>query len=521
MNENLAAFPIVDIFAGPGGLGEGFATLENPSGGRAFKSVISIERDEFAHQTLHLRHFLRAFSENNFPPEYYEYLSGKITKQNLYGMYPLQRKHADRSALKISLGDEDPILVRDMILDRLSDATLWALVGGPPCQAYSLVGRPRMKNDPSFSEDILHFLYKEYLSIIAQHSPPIFVMENVKGLLSSKVGNNLVIDLIMKDLKKPGEALSLGDLNLEYKLYGLAGNGLPGIIEDPKEFLVKAENYGVPQSRHRIFIVGVRSDINLLPDRLEPKKTLSLHEVIGDLPRLRSGVSKGHDNYESWLKVIEELRSMHFDFEVEGLGASKLFKSKLDENLKSLGKRDPGRCSTNYPQRTKLNNDIFNLFYDPHLNVLTGHETRGHMPSDIQRYFFASTFAQTFHRTPKLKDFPPFLMPAHKNVQAGATGKMFSDRFRVQLGENPSTTITSHISKDGHYFIHYDSKQSRSLTVREAARAQTFPDNYSFEGPRTSQYHQVGNAVPVYLAKQIAAVVSNFLRKAKLNLDQV
>ncbi len=131
------------------------------------------------------------------------------------------------------------------------------------------------------------------------------------------------------------------------------------------------------------------------------------------------------------------------------------------------------------------------------------------MPSDLKRYVFASIFARTHKRSPKGHlDFGlPGLAPEHKNWESGK----FSDRFRVQLENYPSTTVTSHISKDGHYFIHYDPFQCRSLTVREAARLQTFPDNYFFEGNRTQQFHQVGNAVPPLLASKIAAVVANVI----------
>ena len=136
------------------------------------------------------------------------------------------------------------------------------------------------------------------------------------------------------------------------------------------------------------------------------------------------------------------------------------------------------------------------------------------MRSDLMRYFFWSQYAEFYGKSPTLSEVPHFLRPNHGNVTGDATDLPFSDRFRVQIDSRPSRTIVSHIAKDGHYYIHYEPKQCRSLSVREAARLQTFPDNYFFEGAATDQYRQVGNAVPPYLAKQIAEVVHAILTGA-------
>jgi DNA (cytosine-5)-methyltransferase 1 len=145
---------------------------------------------------------------------------------------------------------------------------------------------------------------------------------------------------------------------------------------------------------------------------------------------------------------------------------------------------------------------------DAKLKGVCNHATRSHIRADLHRYFFVSAFGLVHGRSPLLNDFPRALLPDHENVAAALKETKFNDRFRVQVASRPATTITSHISKDGHYFIHPDPAQCRSLTVREAARLQTFPDNYFFEGERTAQYHQVGNAVPPLLAHQIAKIVA-------------
>lgn len=151
------SYPIIDLFAGPGGLGEGFSKLYKSDNARVFKSAVSIERDEFAHQTLLLRHFYKSFSRNEVPDDYYAYLEGKIKKIELLQRNKSNWEQAKKTALKISLGEETHNEVQKIISASLASSKKWALVGGPPCQAYSLVGRSRMMGKPGFEEDERHF----------------------------------------------------------------------------------------------------------------------------------------------------------------------------------------------------------------------------------------------------------------------------------------------------------------------------------------------------------------------------
>ena len=501
-------YPIVDLFAGPGGLGEGFCSMRCPSDSvrYAFRTAISIEREKYAHATLKLRHFYREFSPEEIPDEYYDYLAGNISREEMFEARPEEASAADKSAWKCTLGEESHYEVRERVASCISGHDKWALVGGPPCQVYSLVGRSRKK--PDLESDPRHLLYKEYLRIIADHKPPVFVMENVKGLLSAKIQGRNVIGLIMRDLRAPEKTISRKHSGVEYRFYSLSDRGVKGLDADPRSFVVKAENYGIPQARHRIFIVGVRDDIDINPEILNgSSSSLTVRDVIGNLPPIRSGLSHSEDSYEAWKDVIVRTKQHHWYSEGKNNGFAVIAK-KAKNMFREIENSNPmEKSSTQYLTKT-LKND---LFHDGRLKTLPSHESRSHMESDIQRYFFAALYSSVNRVSPKLADFPSNLLPKHRNVDMGREGKMFSDRFRVQLPDVQATTITSHISKDGHYFIHYDPAQCRSLTVREAARLQTFPDNYRFEGPRTAQYQQVGNAVPPMLAEKIAAIIYEFL----------
>lgn len=538
---------VVDIFAGPGGLGEGFSQA-------GFEVILSAEMDPVACETLKLRKFFYQFKNQKVPGSYYKFLRGEIELEAMKSQHQLEWDNAENAVANVELGTSQG----NTILNKKLDSSLlkdenFILIGGPPCQAYSLAGRSRMlglgnrlnnqdelsseelqaKLTNEFYSDRRHTLYKEYLKIICRYQPSVFVMENVRGMGSARSGPaakpGSVFSNIIHGLKNPYKAVKIktrsNDMPKGYRLYSIVetdkGLFAEEEINKPEDCLVRSEKYGVPQSRHRIIIIGVRSDLEFVPEKLTPSTEIqTVRNAIGNMPEIRSGLSKETDTEPAWRDaLIEQITDnlvgfTDFDDELK-MNASNVKKrnSKLTRGAKFC-KNESGtfNCS---------GRELKAAINDPRLEGVIQHESRSHIRSDLLRYFFVSLCGEITGKSPNLDGWSgrlEVLRPKHSNIvlkQSVLSTKAHKDRFKVQLWDMPSSTVVSHISKDGHYFIHPDPTQCRSLTVREAARLQTFPDNYYFSGTRTQQYHQVGNAVPVLLARKIADNISLMINGQK------
>lgn len=519
--------PVIDLFAGPGGLSEGFASFQATDGCQPFSIVLSIEKDRHAHQTLELRSFFRQFAAGAVPEDYYDYLRKTDEpeperRKNLFSTYPKQSMRATGTALLAELGVNDPQTIRDRIKNTLEGNREFVLLGGPPCQAYSIMGRSRNSGNPNYhaTEDKRQRLYVEYLQVLADHHPAIFIMENVKGLLSANMENKRIFERILEDLHSPCEAIvrekrSIADgrYRTRYNLFSLVPPEKSD-TEDLRRFTIRMERHGIPQARHRLIIIGVRRDLNTgSPSPLPESKHVSVREVISDLPEVRSCLSREEDTLDNWRKRIQQIQA--YSFVDSQTITDRTFRTVLEGALEFLSVRQLSRGGEFVKCRPQPQYRA-DWYVDPHLQGVCNHTTRQHIPSDLHRYLFAACYAKIEHRSPHLRDLPAELFPNHRNARKSAQDGTFDDRFHVQLGDRPATTVTSHLAKDGHYFIHPDPSQCRSMTVREVARLQTFPDNYYFCGPRTAQYMQVGNAVPPLLANQIAASMFKLLKECGL-----
>jgi DNA (cytosine-5)-methyltransferase 1 len=524
VKPSIHQFPVIDLFAGPGGLSEGFASYADDQERKRFRIALSIEMERAAHGTLELRSFFRHLPDSEARADYYLYLKGNLSREELFAKYAEAATAARTDTWRFQLGRQ-PNKVEERIRSTLGERPRpWLLIGGPPCAAYSLAGRVHYRDGRRRWRK--QSLYRHYLRVIATFAPSVFIMENVKGLLSSKLRSKSIFDQIIRDLTNPGEAIESDDavhlsngLNgrpfrrengkarYSYRIFSFVRRSL---VPSNDDFIIRAEDYGVPQRRHRVILLGVRSDLGELPGILAPnRESVSAADVLDSLPSLRSRLSDGSDSLENWLDALGE-GAVKGVFDNADLGTLRKIRAALKnaENHRQTGARFlPG----SFVPR-KLSKELVAR----ELRGVCNHESRSHMKEDLWRYLFASAYAEEHWSSPVLKNFPSDLLPDHRSVAEALkrSSGHFSDRFRVQLSSKPATTVTAHISKDGHYFIHYDPAQCRSLTVREAARLQTFPDDYFFEGSRTEQYTQVGNAVPPLLARQLAGIVCPLLDSA-------
>jgi DNA (cytosine-5)-methyltransferase 1 len=392
--------PIIDIFAGPGGLGEGFSRFTDRNGKKVFDIVLSVEKDKDAHKTLELRSFFRKFPQGNAPDEYYEYIQKKSLtnspreqqrlRSELFEKYPVQAEKARQEAWRAELGEDKnvdrQIDVRISEIIGNNDVKCWGMIGGPPCQAYSIIGRSRNKGIRGYSaeEDDRSYLYQQYLRLIAEHEPDFFIMENVKGMLSALLNGKSLFEKILDDLKFPKKALhgAVGNSSLSYQIYPLSQKASHSTA--PSDFIVETENHGIPQSRHRVILLGVKKEFSTeLPRPLSVNsQKIHVRDVIDNLPELRSGLSrekKVNNTLDLWAKKVGEI----VEFKWFKNGSDKAIIRSIKKNLVQISKKkltQGGEYFQN-PEMTFSDKEMADWYLDKRLKGVCNHTSIYMLPA--------------------------------------------------------------------------------------------------------------------------------------------
>lgn len=410
-------YNFIDLFAGAGGLSEGFISA-------GFNAVAHVEMNKDACDTLRTRAAYHWLKENNKLKDYYNYLNTENRdKVQFWKMVP---EKVINSVINSEISDHSINGIFSKIDNLLNQNKVDVIIGGPPCQAYSIVGRARDPNN--MEEDPRNHLYLHYVKFLKKYSPKMFVFENVPGILSAKNGEYL--NKIFSSVRRAGYELNIPD----------------------KKYL-NSKDFGVLQDRKRVIIIGWKKELNFSYPKFEIQQNnfTILQDLFRDLEPLQNG---------------------------EGTLGPSQYKEPTTGCLKNL------KIRTDEP-------------------FVTQHLTRPNNQNDLEIYKIA---VNEWNKGKRLKysDLPKHLIK-HNNLES------FSNRFQVVNGNGISHTVVAHIAMDGHYYIHPDIAQNRSISVREAARIQTFPDNFFFEGSRTAAFKQIGNAVPPFMAQKIAEKIREMI----------
>lgn len=399
-------YTFIDLFAGCGGLSEGFYKC-------GYKALLHLEIDSVACETLK-------------------------TRMRYYGY---DNKEIDDAVLCADITDENIIAE----IDNRVKETVDIIIGGPPCQAFSSVGRAQSPD--SMNNDPRNYLFENYLKILNHVKPKMFIFENVKGILTAKPKGVKIFERIIREMSETYN-----------------------VVDDAGVILLNAADYGVPQIRERVILIGVRKDIDYI----------NVNQIYSDIRKTNSNDDENLPNYFTVKDAIADLPKL-----LPGESANKVIAESKNAKNAYL---------------EKISNDS---------SLVYNHEARKHNAQDIERYRILSS-----HKNWQLKDL--------QNVRPDLVHhdpKHFGNRYTVQEWDKPGKTVVAHLYKDGNLFIHPDPEQARTFTVREAARIQSFPDDFVFEGSRTQQYKQVGNAVPPLMAEAFAKTLKNYLDKIREHKD--